>query len=1057
MRTHRGVTVIEQRIIQAKKWKKQEMNLSGCHLITLHPSISQEPLLSILTQLELGHNLLRSLPEFTWQLCNLEKLILKHNFLQELSEGVTKLKKLSYLDVSHNEIQAIPPAVAQLDKLQYFNLSGNQLKYLDLRILYLPQLRRFFVTKNPIENIPRDVFLGGLRSLRCYFDIPIDIPSHDDSLDCSLDSSILDEIRQLKLRPFSTPQSKSTHQSEPRQVLNAKLRRSISFSCETLADSGIYSLASLNLEQPVSRRLSLSTNDIETSFGILPERKTLDQFLGSESESNCGDQGSDESMRALESDGDITCCSDCQCSEDTDDSQYQEKVLENGCKVLKHKNVTVTLPPKNESGYDLGVFELEIVEDLSYSPDTSERAVHASQVVSMEPHGTRFTTSDPALIDIPITVPVDSVREIVCLCSETSIGECVDWKEMDSSCFELKGNRVIIQTTHFSLFTILVKKSFPETRQLISANQGGRIMVEEVPGVGVIFPRRSLHEDIEARVKVVYGDEPYCLDFNHGEEPRALATPVVMLEPHGCQFKATKHPVVLSLPLPDCARIQNHFGQNAERDLTIWCSQTAEEEELDWHEVKVSYKVRVDGDSNFCVQIPVQHFCWYRALWDSLASKMYECKIGVTYFYPYIQFSMMCQAMMDENPDNLSFGLEVICYHSDKRFPEAGNYRHKVGSSLKPRMIKKGSIAIRLRSDNFEADTENGENPELHKIEFDFRGREFEKQFACVYKHKPKDKGVFGKVFVERLVQPGIVEPLFEFNLTKSGHEAETILESTDRWSLLAVKELASMLNITNDENWKVFAKHLGFTNHEVNHKLAYTADPFAFMLGVYQSRGGTPDEFVQSLYKVGRELRMNATGVPLKELDQIGFTLKSGLAKSRFSNSTMEEGENSDGDDYEEPIEDVVKKLGSHKSSTPKRKRSSRAGSSERSITKKRRLSLNSSEHLSDISVEDESFFVNKQEMDDSDLWRLSQVLLQSWKNLGRALRIPEEDLLSIEHSHKTEARECAYQMLLKFKCRYPNKCRYGYLYRILCENGLKGVAQKHCKPAPESDDECQ
>jgi hypothetical protein len=624
------VTVIEQRIITAKKWKKQELNLSGCHLITLHPSISQEPLLSILTKLDLGHNLLRQLPEFTWQLCNLEQLILKHNFLQELSEGVVKLKKLSYLDVSHNEIKSVPPAVAKLECLQYFNLSGNQLKHLNERILYLPQLRRFFVTKNPIENIPRDVFLGGLRSLRHYFDIPIDIPTHDDSLDCSLDSSILDEIRQLKLRPFSTPQSISTRQSEPRQVLKSKLRRSISYSCETLAsqtDSGFCSLASLNLEQPVSWRLSAS--DIETSIGVAPERKTPDLFLANETESNCGDLGSDddgELMRNLESDFDSFCC-DCQGLDEETDSLCHEKVLENGCKVLKCKNVIVTLPPKNESGYDHGSFELEIVEDLSYSPDTTERAVHASQVVSMEPHGTRFSKSDPAIIDIPITVPVDSVREILCLCSETCIGEPVDWENMDSTCFELKGSRVMIQTTHFSLFTILVKKSFPEIRQLISANQGGRVTVEEVPGVGVIFPKGSLHGDIEARVKVVYGDVPYCLDFNH-EEPRALATPVVMLEPHGCQFKATNHPVLLTLPLPDCARIQNCFGQNAKRDLTIWCSQTTEDGQLDWQEVKVSYRTRVDGNGNYTMQIPVQHFCWYRALWDTLSSKMYECKIG---------------------------------------------------------------------------------------------------------------------------------------------------------------------------------------------------------------------------------------------------------------------------------------------------------------------------------------------------------------------------------------------------------------------------------------------
>ena len=47
------------------------------------------------------------------------------------------------------------------------------------------------------------------------------------------------------------------------------------------------------------------------------------------------------------------------------------------------------------------------------------------------------------------------------------------------------------------------------------------------------------------------------------------------------------------------------------------------------------------------------------------------------------------------------------------------------------------------------------------------------------------------------------------------------------------------MLGITTDENWKAFAKHLGFTKHEIRNRLSSTTDPFALIMGAFQARGG--------------------------------------------------------------------------------------------------------------------------------------------------------------------------------------------------------------------------
>ena len=98
---------------------------------------------------------------------------------------------------------------------------------------------------------------------------------------------------------------------------------------------------------------------------------------------------------------------------------------------------------------------------------------------------------------------------------------------------------------------------------------------------------------------------------------------------------------------------------------------------------------------------------------------------------PSIIICQYNQAFMEENADSSRFGLEVICHRSDRRLPELTNYKHRVGASLKPKLLKPGKILVRLKSQLFEADVEAGEDPEMVKEEYDFRGRDFEKQYAC--------------------------------------------------------------------------------------------------------------------------------------------------------------------------------------------------------------------------------------------------------------------------------------------------------------------------------------
>lgn len=38
--------------------------------------------------------------------------------------------------------------------------------------------------------------------------------------------------------------------------------------------------------------------------------------------------------------------------------------------------------------------------------------------------------------------------------------------------------------------------------------------------------------------------------------------------------------------------------------------------------------------------------------------------------------------------------MQIICYRSDKKLPEVGNYKHRVGGSLKPKFVRPGQSVL---------------------------------------------------------------------------------------------------------------------------------------------------------------------------------------------------------------------------------------------------------------------------------------------------------------------------------------------------------------------------
>ena len=398
-------------------------------------------------------------------------------------------------------------------------------------------------------------------------------------------------------------------------------------------------------------------------------------------------------QKNLSSDSNSSCLSDIAYS----DSCVNDSDLESLTDRRRHitlGDICVIIPEENVSGHLQSEFTLEVTENLSFYPKLSNRQVLASEVIEMAPHGAKFYTDDPAIISLPYDVKVGRNDSVTCLCSNTGMGQRTRWEKMNPEDYNIFTSHVEIRAYHFSLFAIVVTKGYPEARKTIRAGVGGCLYVPEVPGVEVLFPETSLLHDIEASVKVFYADEPY--DVDHSDpEAFGLATPVVQLGPHGCIFNSHSTDfVTVRLPLPNGKEIQERYGN---RQLTFWCSSTTEDEDLEWQQFQPKF-THIDNDNdNLCsVYFSVEHFSFFRVLWNIIDSILWEAKLGASSIIPAFQFNVSFQALMSEVSECGSrFGVCIVCYRFGKPLEGIGNFPILVGKCIAPKMLRTGMLQIR--------------------------------------------------------------------------------------------------------------------------------------------------------------------------------------------------------------------------------------------------------------------------------------------------------------------------------------------------------------------------
>lgn len=854
-----AVAAEEVLIHRARDRRQPTLDLRGHSLTQIPDTICCGTLKQCLTSLDIGHNQLTCLPSCIGQLSSLLQLRASHNALQHLPAGLGALRKLSFLDLSHNRLRDVPLCLDSLHCLEYVNFSGNNVSVLRVSTFGLPRLRTFHVTRNPIENIPQDVYLDGLQAIRRYFNVNISVPQQVCRGESQY-SSLCEEIAGLKLKHVKMNAtrkvySKPTCLSKPLSLEDCHNERTSAF--RTIRNGAAASRKEL---QRLESDGHFSTSDYGSCTGSqvgsgFPERGNDD------ANSCCGDQGSEAGDRLHEASDHKEICDHChqplipEINFD-DDEESVDMILPNRGKFLKTGHAAVLIPEHNKSNILRADFFLEILKEQRFVP-VLENMMHASCVAFIGPHGTVFYEDSPAIIRLPLFVDT-GVSQVRCFMSDTDDMELPLWMEIPTCDYRVFDGYVLIVASHFSLFTVMLDKAAPIVTQVIKKNEGSTLVVPQVPGVLVHFPEGSLSEDITASVKVICSELPPHLRTNLPAED-AVASPTVVLQPHGYFFKVQRDcKVLVQLPIPKYNQIVQHFGGEAR--LSVWHSPTSEVEPVSWEKLNVDYILHEDAHCNWYVAIPVDHFSIWTAVWEGIKSKLNNTGMSLG-FYSGGAVSMKCQAWMLENPDTDKFGLLVMCHRcDDSSMQDVGNYAKNVGGSLKPVSISPdGDIVVKLgRSDYFEADTRASEDPSLEKVQANYRGGDFDMQFACCFTgpNKPREREIFGKVFVKKRRENGTEERLFEFNLIKKSDEPDDAPE--DPWTAASLKELADMHGITMGDNWKQFARALGFSLQDIRTKLSRAADPFSEIVVMYRRKGGEYEEFMVTLNRIGRDLRIN-------------------------------------------------------------------------------------------------------------------------------------------------------------------------------------------------------
>lgn len=331
---------------------------------------------------------------------------------------------------------------------------------------------------------------------------------------------------------------------------------------------------------------------------------------------------------------------------------------------------------------------IDIVNDVSLYPPRKPREILITPVVRVTPHGLTFPPSSPAVLSLPHCLSNDSCLDayLMPMCSNTGPHQVTSWEPLPLLAQRLH-NHIIVPTTHFSMFAVLLLPlPYPTAQAIISPEEGGTLHTPELPGFVVQFPPCALTSATMVQATVYYADEPY--HTLREEEVAPLASTCLGLEPHGVVFC---HPVKVSLPV-----LGSHYVVGAQ--LKVWCAPFNPErtDVLEWAELSSIVNVSPDG---LVATFELKHFSFFKLMWTYCRDTVVRIRDGAMFVYKglrNIDVNMSCQVLLSPPLPDQTCGMILVGYKFGKPLPVMSNYPLKVGESPSVRLTV-GTIQVAIQ------------------------------------------------------------------------------------------------------------------------------------------------------------------------------------------------------------------------------------------------------------------------------------------------------------------------------------------------------------------------
>ena len=378
----------------------------------------------------------------------------------------------------------------------------------------------------------------------------------------------------------------------------------------------------------------------------------------------------------------------------------------------------------------------------NYHPLLEQNELLVSPAVALEPHGSHFHQSQPAVIFLKHCANLERNQKLVAMCSDTGLGYSPSWYTLDQSDFAIHGRFIVIKTFHFSLFAVKLIDPYPEVTRHLEVSHGGVIVVPQVPGVKVNIPGTALDRDVSVTVKVLYGDEP----GGFVAQNLGLVSPVVSITPHGLHFNPhSPEPVTVELPIPNYTRLCGIFGSLSIK--LLYSPEFDSNQCLMWQPWHDNGQVFVQNNGDAILRFTTLHFSFFKTVLEHCASifnKLTSFHV-FDHLRGFINIQVSCKALMTEvGPDN-SFSLTIMCYRFGTEPTEIGNYPIELGFAQR-KTIRIGDVKVTV-SGHFSPLQEVGQTTLTNTVNFD--GCDFTTEFALKADECMHAAGVIGRVAVE--------------------------------------------------------------------------------------------------------------------------------------------------------------------------------------------------------------------------------------------------------------------------------------------------------------------